>query len=139
MFLGEYEYKVDHKGRIPFPPRFREQLREGMVMSRGVEKCTNVYPRLDWEKISAQRLRLPLGRSRAGRLERFTFASAFFVELDGQGRVAIPLLLRQYAEIREVAVVAGVNKLVEIWSKENWEAERDLMAGEARRISEAEE
>ena len=136
MFLGEYEYKVDHKGRIPFPPKFREQLGEGMVMSRGLEKCVDVYPWTEWEHMSAEVSASPSSRRGARRLDRLTFGTAFFVDLDGHGRVAIPLPLRRHAEIREVAVVAGVNKLVEIWSKQSWEVERDRMACEARRMSE---
>jgi len=136
MFSGEYEYKVDHKGRVPFPPRFREQMREGMVMSRGLDRCANVYPRPLWERLSAQPSEQSRPGSRARRMRRLAFATAFFVELDGHGRVAIPLPLRQYAEIRDVAVVAGVDRQVEIWSRENWEAERKLMAREARRVRE---
>jgi MraZ protein len=138
MFLGNYEYKIDHKSRIPFPPRFREELRVGMVMTQGPDKCVEVYPLPEWEKVSAARSGLPR-LSKTRRLNRFTFANAFPVDLDGQGRVAIPLSLRQYAEIGEALVVAGVNTFVEIWSRENWEKEQSLMASEAWHISESTE
>ena len=52
MFTGEYQYKVDDKGRVPFPPKFREELKAGLVLARGFEKCIVVYPRAEWEKIS---------------------------------------------------------------------------------------
>ena len=140
MFLGEYEYKIDQKGRVPFPPKFREELRQGLVMSQGLERCINVYSLSEWQKISEKLATLlPPTRSKARRMSRFAFATAFSVELDAQGRVALPLPLRQYAEIGEVAVIAGLNNYIEIWSKENWETESDLMKNQAWQISESTE
>ncbi len=136
MFLGTYEYKIDHKARTPFPPRFREELKGGMVMAQGLDRCIEVYPWPEWEKMSASRSALPRTRSKARTLNRFTFATAFSAELDAQGRAAIPLALRQYAGIGESIVVAGVNSFIEIWSKENWEKELESMTAEARQISE---
>ena len=137
MFTGEYEYKIDQKGRVPFPPKFREELRRGMVMSRGLERCINVYPLSEWQKMSEKLATLlPPTRSKARRMSRFTFATAFSAELDGQGRVALPLPLRQYAEIGETVIIAGLNNYIEIWSKENWEAETELMKDQAWQISE---
>jgi len=128
MFLGTYEYKIDEKGRTPLPPRFRDDLRQGMVMT--------VYPLEEWQNISDKMAAQSINRSKARRIGRFTFAAAFMAELDAQGRVAIPTSLRKYAGIDDVAVVAGVNTYFEVWSRENWEAENDLMENEAWQISE---
>ena len=139
MFLGEYEYKIDPKGRVPLPSKFREELRHGMVMAQGLEKCITIYPLPEWQKMSEKRAISLHTRSKARRMSRFTFATAFSVELDAQGRVALPLPLRQYAEIGDVVVIAGINDYIEIWSKENWGVERNLMQGQAWQISESTE
>lgn len=136
MFLGTYEYKIDEKGRTPLPPRFRDELRQGMVMTQGLEKCITVYSLEEWQTISDKMAAQSTSRSKARRITRFTFATAFMAELDAQGRVALPATLRQYAGIDDVAVIAGVNTHFELWSKENWEAESDLMENEAWQISE---
>jgi MraZ protein len=136
MFLGSYEYKIDDKGRTSLPPRFRDDLRQGMVMTQGLEKCISVYSVAEWQKISDKMAAQSASRSKARRINRFTFATAFMADVDAQGRVAIPATLRRYAGIDDVAVLAGVNNYFEIWSKENWEAESGLMENEAWQISE---
>jgi MraZ protein len=136
MFLGTYEYRIDEKGRTSLPPRFRDDLRQGMVMTQGLEKCIAVYSLGEWQKISDKMAAQSANRSKARRMGRFTFANAFMADLDTQGRVAIPTPLRKYAGIDDVAVVAGVNSYFEIWNKEDWEAESSQMESEAWQISE---
>jgi MraZ protein len=136
MFLGTYEYRIDDKGRISLPPRFRDDLRQGMVMTQGLEKCITVYSLEEWQEISDKMASQPSNRSKARRMGRFTFATAFVAEIDAQGRVAIPATLRKYAGIDDVAIVAGVNNCLEIWSKDSWAQESSLMENEAWQISE---
>jgi MraZ protein len=136
MFLGTYEYRIDEKGRTSLPPRFRDDLRQGMVMTQGLDKCISVYSVAEWRKISDKMAAQSASRSKARRISRFTFATAFMADVDAQGRVAIPAPLRRYAAIDDVAILAGVNTYFEIWSKENWEAETGLMENEAWQISE---
>lgn len=137
MFLGTYEYRIDEKGRVSLPPRFREELRGGMVMTQGLEKCVTVYSLAQWQRVSDRMAAQPANRSKARRIGRFTFATAFMACLDAQGRVALPVPLRRYAGIEDAVMVAGVNNYFEIWSTETWEAERSLMENEAWQISEA--
>lgn len=139
MFLGRYEYRIDAKGRIPLPPRFRDELRQGLVITQGWERCITVYPLSEWTKIAERSATLPTAREKERRMKRFIFATAFSTELDAQGRVALPLPLRQYAEIGENIVVVGVNNYAEIWSEKNWKDESDLMGAEAWQISESTE
>ncbi len=137
LFLGQYEYRIDQKGRIAIPPKFREEFREGLIAVRGFEKCIVLYPPREWEKVAERFAALPATRSRSRRISRFTFSSAFDLELDGQGRIALPQPLRQYAEIKEIVVIAGLNTCIEIWDKELWEAERVLMDEQAWQIAES--
>ncbi len=136
MFLGTYEYRIDEKGRTSLPPRFRDELRQGMVMTQGLERCVTVYSIAEWQKISEKLAEQSANRSKARRMGRFTFASAFMADIDAQGRVAIPTPLRKYAGIEDVAIIAGVNNYFEIWSKENWEAESSQIESQAWQISE---
>jgi MraZ protein len=136
VFLGTYEYRIDEKGRVSLPPRFRDELRQGMVMTQGLEKCITVYSLAEWQRVSDRMAARPPNRSKARRIGRFTFAAAFMADLDNQGRAAIPAPLRRYAGIEDAVVVAGVNNYFEIWSTASWEAESSLMENEAWQISE---
>jgi MraZ protein len=136
MFFGEYEYKLDAKGRITIPPKFREEFSRGLVLSRGMEQCILVYPLTEWERIAQKLVDLPPTRSKARRINRFTFATAFYEELDAQGRIALPGPLRQYADIGSSVIIAGVNNYIELWSKANWELEQALMVKQAWQLSE---
>ena len=139
MFLGTYEYRIDEKGRIALPPKFRESLRHGVVMTLGLERCIAVYPLAEWDKMSQRLEGQPLPRSKARRINRFMFATAFSAEVDGQGRIPLPASLRHYADIDSDAIVAGANTYFEIWSKTNWEAESSLMENQAWQIIETTE
>ncbi len=122
MFLGEYEHSVDTKGRIAVPAKFRNQLEGGLVVTRGFERCLQVYPMEQWQTLSERVSSLSLGAAEARQLRRLLFSSAFDTEVDKQGRIVLPSGLREYAGIGEMAVVAGMNTYFEIWSQTDWEA-----------------
>jgi MraZ protein len=136
MISGEYEYRIDQKGRVAVPAKLRKEFQVGLVLTRSFDRCILVYPLVEWQRICDSFADLPTTRDRNRRLIRLTFASTFSAELDGQGRVALPLPLREYARIKDVVVMAGGNKYLEIWSKELWEKEKVLMDEEAWRIAE---
>ena len=123
MFYGEFEYKVDPKGRVPFPPRFRRELKE-LVLTPGVERCITAYPLSEWKKLATALTSNPLARSKIRQLNRAIFATAFSTVIDGQGRVAVPAPLREYASIEEDVIIIGANTYLELWEKEQWEAEK---------------
>lgn len=137
MLLGEHEYKIDEKGRIALPPKYRWKFREGGVLSPGLEKCIKIYPLHHWKKIAEGLSSPPLERTKERRLNRFIFGTAFEFELDGQGRITLPIPLRRYAGIESLAVILGVNTHLELWSKESWEAERNLLNEQAWQIVES--
>jgi MraZ protein len=139
MFFGQYEYRVDPKGRVAFPPEFRREFREGVMLTQGLERCITAYPPSEWGKIAESQAVLPPMRSKARRINRLIFANTFRLELDRQGRIILPSALRQYAEIKDTVIIAGVNSCLELWSKENWEAEKSLMDKEAWQIFESTE
>jgi MraZ protein len=135
--LGEYELRIDHKGRVAIPVRFRETFRKGLVLSRGFDKCLIIYTLAEWEKVAERLVSLPLTQLNTRRISRLTFSSAFALELDRQGRIILPPVLRQYAEIGDEVVVVGAYTHIQIWSKELWAAEKDYMSEHASEIAEA--
>jgi len=137
MFYGEFEYKIDEKGRVPIPPRFRNALKDGVVLTPGAEKCITAYTIPEWKKLSATLTNSALTRSKMRRLSRALFATAFSTNVDGQGRIAIPAPLREHAEIVDEAVIAGANTYLEIWNKIHWEEEKSISQEQAWQIIES--
>ncbi len=137
MFLGEYEYRVDAKGRVPLPPKYREKLKDGVVLTAGPEKCIVAYSTAEWEKLASNLTGGSIVPSKLRRLNRAVFASAYNVEVDGQGRVPLPQLLRDHAEVGDEVVVAGANTYFEIWNKKQWQAEKAASQEQAFQIIES--
>ena len=137
MFFGEFEYKIDEKGRVPIPPRFRRELKDGVVLTPGIEKCITAYPLSEWRKIADTFTTSSVTRSKLRRLNRAIFATAFSLNLDGQGRIALPIPLRQYAGAEEEVVIAGANNYLELWNKEQWEEEKAISQEQTWQIIES--
>jgi len=137
MFYGEFDYKIDDKGRIPIPPKFRNALKDGFVLTPGQEKCITVYPIAEWKKLSDSLTGSSLTRSKMRRLSRAIFSTAFDTRADNQGRVAVPAPLREHAEIVDDVVITGANTYLEIWNKVLWEAEKSLSQEQAWQIIES--
>jgi len=137
MFYGEFDYKIDDKGRVPLPPKFRGALKDGVVLTPGAEKCITVYTAPEWRKLSANLTNSPLSRSKMRKLSRALFATAFSTRIDNQGRIAIPAPLREHAEIVDEVVVAGSNTYLEIWNKILWEEEKEASQEQAWQIIES--
>jgi len=137
MFFGEFEYKIDEKGRVPIPPRFRRELKEGVILTPGIERCINVYPLSEWRKLATTLTTTSVTRSKMRKLNRAIFATAFSLSIDGQGRIALPSPLRQYAGIEDEVVIAGANTCLELWNKEQWESEKAISQEQAWQIIES--
>lgn len=137
MFFGEFNYKLDEKGRLAIPPRFRKELKDGVVLAPGAEKCINAYTLSEWKKMAATLTGGSLTPSKLRRLNRAVFATAFNVSTDGQGRIALPIPLREYAEITDEVVVAGANNYLEIWNKVLWEEEKSVSQEQSWQIIES--
>ncbi len=121
MFMGEYHHSLDEKGRIIIPSKFREELGESFVLTRGLENCLFVYPLVEWNKIVERLKKLPFTKKDARNFTRFFLSGATIVELDKQGRINITSPLLNYASLEKECVIVGVNDRIEIWSKDKWE------------------
>lgn len=137
MFFGEFAYKIDEKGRVSIPPRFRSAFKAGVVLAPGVEKCITVYTLAEWKKLAATHTGSSVPSNKLRKLYRAIFATAFSTQFDGQGRVALPVPLREYAEIVDEVVIAGANTYLEIWNKVHWEEEKSISREQAWQIIES--
>ena len=124
MFMGEFNHTIDAKGRLIIPSRFREELGQEFVMTKGLDGCLFVFPQNEWESFQGKLKTLPLINKDARKFSRFFMAGAAPCEMDKQGRTLIPANLREKAGLEKDIVFVGVMGKVEIWSKERW-AEND--------------
>ena len=137
MFLGEFEYKTDEKGRVPLPPKFRRELKDGVILTQGAEKCIIAYPVPEWKKLATTLTSASPSPSKLRRLNRALFAAAFSLNIDGQGRIGLPIPLRQYAEIEDEVIIAGANNYFELWDKDQWQEEKDISQEQVWQIIES--
>lgn len=120
MFIGEYHHTIDDKGRIIMPAKFREELGNVFIVTRGIENCLYVYPMSNWNDICNKLNSLPFTKKDARNFTRFFMSGATNVELDKQGRINILSPLISYASLNKECVVIGTGDRVEIWSEELW-------------------
>ena len=121
MFMGEYHHSIDDKGRLIIPSKFREDLGDEFVVTRGIENCLFVYPKDNWEKIVNKLETLPFTKKDARTFTRFFLSGATVAEFDKQGRINITSPLISYANITKECVVIGTGDRLEIWALEQWD------------------
>ncbi|MFP4661165.1 MAG: division/cell wall cluster transcriptional repressor MraZ [Halanaerobiales bacterium] len=125
MFMGEYQHNMDSKGRVIIPAKFRDELGEKFVATRGLDNCLFVYPMNEWSVLESKLTNLPITSKNARTFVRFFFSGATECELDKQGRISIPLNLREYADLSKETVIIGLANRIELWSKERWDSYLD--------------
>ena len=121
MLIGEFTHSIDPKGRITIPSKFREELSEGFVITKGFDNCLFLYPLAEWDKIETKLKNLPMTNKNVRSFVRTFFSGAEDTNIDKQGRVLLPQNLREHALIEKEAVIIGVSTRVEIWSKSSWD------------------
>lgn len=122
LLLGTYTPKIDAKGRVALPAKFRSQLGQGLVMSRGQERCVYLLPFDEFRRIASQIQRTSVGNKAAREYLRVFLSGAVDQEPDKQGRVVVPQMLRDYANLGSDIVVIGVGTRAELWNKDAWES-----------------
>lgn len=120
MFMGEYHHNIDEKGRLIIPAKFREELGEHFIVTRGLEKCLYVYSESEWNNIVAKLKTLPFTKKDVRTFMRTFFSGATECEFDRQGRINITSPLVSYADIQKECVVIGANDRLEIWAIDEW-------------------
>ena len=122
ILLGTYTPKIDDKGRVALPAKFRAQLGSGFVMARGQERCVYVLPMTEFQRMTTQIQRTSMSNKSARDYLRVFLSGAVDEEPDKQGRIVVPTMLRDYASLGNEIVVIGVGTRAEIWNKSAWEA-----------------
>lgn len=120
MLIGEYQHNIDVKGRLIMPAKFREDLGEKFIITRGLDGCLFGYPQKEWTVLEEKLKQLPLAKKEARQFTRFFYSAATECELDKQGRINIPTNLREYAKLDKECHVIGVSERIEIWSNDRW-------------------
>ena len=120
MFLGTYTPRLDEKSRLILPAKFREELAEGLVLTRGQERCIYVFSAREFERVHEQMRSAPLSSRQARDYIRVFLSGASDEVPDKQGRVTVPAPLRQYAGLDRDVTAIGAGTRVEIWDSESW-------------------
>lgn len=121
MFLGTFTPRLDEKGRLILPAKFREALAGGLVMTRGQEHCITVYPMREFEHLHEEMRKAPVTSREARDYLRVLLSGAADEVPDKQGRITIPAHLRAYARLDRDCTVIGAGNRLEIWSTPAWE------------------
>jgi MraZ protein len=120
MFIGEYSHSIDPKKRLAIPAKFRTDLKNKIVITRGLDKCLFIYPLKVWERLAEKLGNLPVGESGTRSFVRLMLAGAIDVEVDKQGRILVPDYLKSYAGLSKNVVIAGLYNRLEIWDENKW-------------------
>jgi len=122
VFLGTHTPRLDEKGRLFLPAKYREELAPGLVLTKGQERCLYVFPESEFSRIAEALRTAPVAAKAVRDYSRVFFASASDEIPDKQGRITIPPALREYAALQRDCVVIGANTRLEIWDSAAWEA-----------------
>ncbi|GLU45983.1 division/cell wall cluster transcriptional repressor MraZ [Nocardiopsis ansamitocini] len=128
MFLGTHSLRLDEKGRLFLPAKYRDELSGGLVVTKGQERCLYAFPVREFERITEALRSAPVTAKAVRDYSRVFFASASDERPDKQGRVTVPGTLRSYAGLDRDCVVIGANTRLEIWDAQAWaryEAEQE--------------
>nr|WP_320148268.1 division/cell wall cluster transcriptional repressor MraZ [uncultured Anaeromusa sp.] len=128
MLLGEYQHTLDAKGRLILPAKFREEIGETIVFTKGLDDCLFGYSLSEWSLLEEKLKKLPLAKPEARAFTRFFFAGAAEIGYDKQGRILLPPVLREHARLEKEVVVIGVSNRIEIWSQDAWNTYNEALA-----------
>ena len=121
MLLGEFHHNIDDKGRLVIPTKFREDLGQEFILTRGIEKCLYVYSKTEWEKLVGKLNTLPFTKKVTRTFTRFFYSGATACEFDKSGRMSITSPLVSYAGLDKECIIIGVNDHLEIWDSKGFE------------------
>jgi len=136
VLLGQYQVKVSQRGRVAFPKKFRGVLGQKIILTRGYEGCLIAVSEKEWKTLTEATEKKPFVFGPTRDTTRFLLGNAAQIELDEQGRFVIPIHLRDYSRIEKKAVFLGLNRYVEIWSREKWLDYQNYLSKNIEQISE---
>lgn len=135
MFIGEYHHTIDSKKRLSLPAKFRKDLGNKIVATKGFEDCLVVYTAKEWEVIASKLGSLPVSQFEARGYARIVLGGAMELEMDKLGRILLPDYLVKYAGVKKNVVICGLSSRLEIWDEEKWEAYREKIENEVEDLA----
>ncbi|MAQ77056.1 cell division/cell wall cluster transcriptional repressor MraZ [Candidatus Campbellbacteria bacterium] len=136
MLIGEHKHTLDSKKRLSLPSKFRKELGKTVVITKGLDSCLFVYSVKEWKKFAESLDELSMGKSDTRAFARYFLGGAAEVDIDSAGRILIPDFLKDLAHLQTKVMVVGVNKRVELWSEESWEAYQKSLDKKADDVAE---
>ena len=135
MLIGEYHHTLDPKKRLSLPAKFRKELGRTVIITRGLDNCLFVYAPAAWKKLTDKFSELSLGSGDTRGFNRFMLSGAVDVEVDSAGRILIPDFLKDFAELGNDVVVAGIGNRAEVWDKKRWNEYKKRIEAEANQMA----
>lgn len=136
MLIGEYQHNLDAKKRLSIPSKFRKELGEGAVLTRGLDNCLFVFPIKQWEQLAEKLGNLPMSQQGTRAFARLLLSGAVEVEFDVLGRILVPEYLKNYAGLKKSITVTGVHTRLEIWDSERWTSYKEKLEKDSDSIAE---
>lgn len=136
MFIGEYNHNLDNKGRLAVPVKFRDDLKKGAVVTKGLDGCLFLYTMSEWKVLAEKLSKLPISQSNTRAFARLMLAGAMDVQVDKQGRVVLPDYLRKFATLKKKVIISGLYNRLEIWDENSWEKYKNKTEKESGDIAE---
>ena len=136
MIIGEYQQKLGDKNRIAFPKKFREELGNKLIMTKGYEGCLVIMSPAQWEEMVSDSVSGPFVSGVVRDTSRFLLAGASEIELDSQGRFVVPNYLKEYSKLNLEGVFLGLGRWVELWGLEKWKKKKSDVENESSAIGE---
>ena len=120
MFIGEYQYNLDEKGRLFIPVSYKNQIGAKLIVARGLEQCLYIYTTTEWEKLISKISDLSFTKKSNREFSRMFLSGAFEYEIDSKGRVNLDTKLLSHANLQKECILIGAGNRIEIWSQEIW-------------------
>ena len=136
MFIGEYNASIDDKARVIIPAKFRSDLKNKVVVTRGLDNSLVLYTLDEWKKLAEKVASLPISTANTRAFSRLMLAGAMDCDIDKQGRIVLPGYLKEFAKISKKLVFAGLYNRVEIWSDEHWQTYKKQTEKQSNQIAE---
>lgn len=136
MLVGSYNHKLDSKGRMVLPARFRGELGNSVVATIGIDKCIALYPLSRWEELLLKLKDLSAFKKKTRDFRRVLLSMATEQDIDGAGRILLPAILREYAGAEQAITLIGAEDHMEIWDTKRWEEHRKLVLSDFSDLAE---
>ena len=130
MLIGEFEHSLDAKGRLIMPSKFREDIGDKFIVTKGLDGCLFGFSLVEWKNFEEKLRSLPISNKDARDFSRFFFAGAIECEIDKQGRFLVSSNLRNFANFKKDVVIIGMNTRIEIWAKDRWNGEDNSISAD---------